>query len=222
MEADTWYNLPSTSWRPRKAGSITPTQPLKPENWEANGLQSWYKSADSRTRSINTQGQGRIDVPAPAESKPILFLPPCSIPALKGLMMPTHTGKSIFLLNLTTQMLTSYGTTVTDTSKNNVCQLSGHPLSQSSWYIHPSQITIYAHLYIVCMLSHVQLFVTLWTMAHQAPLFMGFSRQEYWSGLPFPSPGDLPNPGIELVCPVSPAFISRFFTTEPLGKPHLC
>ena len=46
-------------------------------------------------------------------------------------------------------------------------------------------------------LSHVQLFVTPWTIAHQAPPFMGFSRQEYWSGLPFPSPGDLPNPGIE-------------------------
>ena len=44
--------------------------------------------------------------------------------------------------------------------------------------------------------------MTPWTVAHQAPLFMGFSRQEYWSGLPFPSPGDLPDPGIE---PVSPA-----------------
>ena len=51
-------------------------------------------------------------------------------------------------------------------------------------------------------LSCVRLFATLWTVARQAPLFMGFSRQEYWSGLPFPSPGDLPNPGIE---PRSPA-----------------
>ena len=48
----------------------------------------------------------------------------------------------------------------------------------------------------------VQLFATPWTVAHQAPLSMEFSRQEYWSGLPFPSPGDLPNPGIE---PSSPA-----------------
>ena len=47
------------------------------------------------------------------------------------------------------------------------------------------------------VLSHDGLFVTLWTVAHQAPLSMGFSRQEYWSGLPFPTPGDLPNPGIE-------------------------
>ena len=46
-------------------------------------------------------------------------------------------------------------------------------------------------------LSRVRLFVTPWTVAHQAPLSMGFSRQEYWSRLPFPSPGDLPNPGIE-------------------------
>ena len=46
-------------------------------------------------------------------------------------------------------------------------------------------------------LSRVQLFVTPWTVAYQAPLSMGFSRQYYWSGLPFPSPGDLPDPGIE-------------------------
>ena len=52
--------------------------------------------------------------------------------------------------------------------------------------------------------------------AHQAPLFMGFPRQEYWSGLPFPSPGDLPDPGIE---PTSPNLAGVFFTTEPLGKP---
>ena len=48
------------------------------------------------------------------------------------------------------------------------------------------------------MLSHVQLFATPWTVAHQAPLSMAFSRQEYWSGLPFPSPEDLPDPGIKL------------------------
>ena len=69
------------------------------------------------------------------------------------------------------------------------------------------------------MLSSVQLFATPWTVAHQAPLSLGFSRQEYWSGLPFPPPGDLPDPGIELMSPVSPALAGRFFTTEPLGKP---
>ena len=51
-------------------------------------------------------------------------------------------------------------------------------------------------------LSRVRLFSTPWTVAHQAPPPMGFSRQEYWSGLPYPSPGDLPNPGIELRSPV--------------------
>ena len=65
------------------------------------------------------------------------------------------------------------------------------------------------------MLSHVQLFVTPWTVAHQAPLSLGFSRQEYWSGLPFPSPGDLPDPGIE---PGSLAMTGRFFTTAPPTK----
>ena len=50
-------------------------------------------------------------------------------------------------------------------------------------------------------LSHVQLFVTPWTVAYHVPLSMGFSRQEYWSGLPFPSSGDLPKPGIELGSP---------------------
>ena len=67
-----------------------------------------------------------------------------------------------------------------------------------------------------CLISCVQLFVTLWTIAYQVPLFMEFSRQEYWSGLPLPPPGDLPDPGIK---PVSPALAGRFFTTVPPGKP---
>ena len=58
-------------------------------------------------------------------------------------------------------------------------------------------------------------FVMPWTISHQAPLSMRFSRQEYWSGLPFPSAEDLPNPGIELM---SPELAGRFFTTEPPGK----
>ena len=54
-------------------------------------------------------------------------------------------------------------------------------------------------------LCHVRLFATPWTIAHQALLFMGFSRQEYWSELPYPPPGDLPDPGIELASLMSPA-----------------
>ena len=65
--------------------------------------------------------------------------------------------------------------------------------------------------YIVKSLSRVQLFVDPWTVAYQAPLSMGFSRQEYWSGLPFPSPGDLPDPGIE---PRSPALPADALTSE--------
>ena len=58
------------------------------------------------------------------------------------------------------------------------------------------------------------LFVTIWTIARQASLFIGFSRQEYWSGLPFPPPGDLPNPRIEPASLMSPALVGGFFTTR--------
>ena len=71
----------------------------------------------------------------------------------------------------------------------------------------------------MCRLSCVWLCATLWTVAHQAPLFTGFSRQEYWSGLPCPLPGDLPNPGIKPRSPSPPALAGGFFTTEPSGKP---
>ena len=66
-------------------------------------------------------------------------------------------------------------------------------------------------------LSRVQLFATPWTIAHQAPPSMEFSRQEYWSGLPFPSPGDLPHPGIE---PGSPTLQANTLPSEPPGKYH--
>ena len=67
----------------------------------------------------------------------------------------------------------------------------------------------------VKLLSRVLLFATPWTVAHQAPLSIGFSRQEHWSVLPFPSPGDLPDPGIE---PRSPALQADALTSEPPGK----
>ena len=70
----------------------------------------------------------------------------------------------------------------------------------------------------VCMLSHVQLFATPRTVPHQIPLFMGLSMQEYWSGLPFPPPGDLLKPEIE---PGSSALAGGFYTTGPLGNPTL-
>ena len=68
-------------------------------------------------------------------------------------------------------------------------------------------------------LSHVRLFVTPWTIAYQAPWSMGFSRQEYWSGLPFPSPGDLHNIGIEPMSPVSPVLQVVSVLLSHLGSP---
>ena len=73
------------------------------------------------------------------------------------------------------------------------------------------------YVVVVLLISHIQLFASPWTIAHQAPLFMGFPRQEYWSELPFPSPWDLPDPEIKPTCP---ALDGRFFTTEPPGKPN--
>ena len=76
----------------------------------------------------------------------------------------------------------------------------------------------------MCMLSLfscVQLCVTLWPVAHQALLSMGFSRQEYWSGLPRPSPGDLPNPGMEPMPHVSLALAGGFFTTNATREAHV-
>ena len=67
--------------------------------------------------------------------------------------------------------------------------------------MHLFHVLLYT-IYVQCVLIHFVFFVTPWTVAHQAPLSMGFSRQEYWSGLPCPSPGDLPNQGIK---PGSPA-----------------
>ena len=70
-------------------------------------------------------------------------------------------------------------------------------------------------MYEVKSLSRVRLFTTPWTVVYQASPSMGFSRQEYWSGLPFPSPGDLPDPGIE---PGSPALQADTLPSEPPGK----
>ena len=80
-----------------------------------------------------------------------------------------------------------------------------------------SSILKIAALMRVCGLSRVWLFVTLWTVALQAPPSVGFSRHEYWSGLPFPAPGHLPDSGIK---PESPVLGVRFFTTAPPRAPH--
>ena len=83
--------------------------------------------------------------------------------------------------------------------------------------------SIYSPHWLICMfvqlLSHIQLFATPWIVAHQDPLSMEFSRHERWSGLPFPTPGDLPDPETKPASLVSPALASGFFTTGPPG-PH--
>ena len=73
----------------------------------------------------------------------------------------------------------------------------------------------YTHYWYMSAFSVISDSETPWTVAHQAPLSMGFSRQEYWSGLPFPPPGNLPDPGNEPISPEFPALAGRFFTTEP-------
>ena len=75
-------------------------------------------------------------------------------------------------------------------------------------------VCVRARVHPLSRFSRVRLFATLWTAARQAPLSMGFSRQECWSGLPCPPPGDLPNPGIKPVSLSSPALAGGFFTTS--------
>ena len=71
-----------------------------------------------------------------------------------------------------------------------------------------------------CVLSRVQLFATPWTVVHQAPLLMEFSRQEYYNGVPFPTPGDLLEPGIESTSLESPSLTDRFFTISATWAVH--
>ena len=83
----------------------------------------------------------------------------------------------------------------------------------SNFYI----LKMLPYIALLLLFNHcVWLFATLWTLVHQAPLSMGFPRQEYWSRLPFPSPRDLSDPGVKLTFP---ALAGRFFTTEPPRKP---
>ena len=89
---------------------------------------------------------------------------------------------------------------------------------------YPSSCSSLANVQELCAwraqsLKHAWLFCDSMNCTCPVPLSMGFSRQEYWSGLPFPPPGDLPDPGIESTCPVSPTLVGGFFSTEPPEKP---
>ena len=97
-----------------------------------------------------------------------------------------------------------------------VCWLSTVWAGTALGFYWENQRTVLRKKIIVMSLSYVRPAVTPWTVAHQAPLSTGFLKQEYWSGLPLPSPGDLPYPGTE---PRSPALAGRFFTTEPQRRP---
>ena len=80
---------------------------------------------------------------------------------------------------------------------------------------------VYVCMHILaCMLCCVRIFVAPQTVAHKAPLSLGFPRQEYWSESPFPTPGDLPDPGIEPLSLTSPSLTGAFFTTEIPEKSH--
>jgi len=111
--------------------------------------------------------------------------------------------------------------TVQGTQRTQVQSLVRELRSHMLWCCHNWK---YIHIHILCVCactcSRVQLFVTPWTVAHQTPLSMGFSRQEHWSELPLPTAGHLPHPGIEPTSLASPAFASRFFTTSTTCEDH--
>ena len=98
--------------------------------------------------------------------------------------------------------------------------LASSPTNEQYDFIHLSTFHFLIHSSnTVCMCAHLlQLIATLWTVAYQASLSVGFSRQEYWSGLPFPTPGNLPNQGIERSSLALPSLAGGFFATEPSGN----
>ena len=88
-------------------------------------------------------------------------------------------------------------------------------------FIYLKSILPFVHFKVSCRLSHVWLFVTLWTVAHQSPLSKEFSRQEYWGGVPFPPSEDLLDPGIKPMSLASLALAGQFFTTITPGNPDI-
>ena len=94
--------------------------------------------------------------------------------------------------------------------RNKYCDNYEYFLIILLWYV----TYLCVHECVLSCFSHVWLFAMLWTLAHQAPLSMGFSRQEYWNGLPCPLPGDLPDPGIQSTSLTSSTLIGRFFITS--------
>ena len=100
------------------------------------------------------------------------------------------------------------------------CWAIVHGVAKSWTWLKRSSAALTSYPLSLCVFSHVWLFATPWIIACQDTLFMGLCRQEYWSGLPFPHPRDLPDPGIELTSPSFPAFPGRFITIQGT-IPHL-
>ena len=108
----------------------------------------------------------------------------------------------------------SYSTCDTDCAKLFICSLHDSSREWLSFLTPFYRRSMWGLECVWSRFSNVRLCVTLWSVSHQAPLCMGFRRQEYWSGLPFPTPGDFPDPGIKPACLTSPAFADWLFTTS--------
>ena len=139
-----------------------------------------------------------------------------SCPTLCNLMDCSPPGSSVHGISQARMLewvAISFSRGPSQTRESNLCLLHWQV---DSFLLSYQRSLIHTGLSSVQLLSRVRLFATPWTVARHAPLSMGFSRQECWSGLPFPSPGDLPNPGIE---PRSPALQADTLTSEPPGNP---
>ena len=123
-----------------------------------------------------------------------------------------------FFPGVVVQSLSCVRLFVTSWTAARQASLSHHLPTRIQLLLEPHRGLVYSPTCVLSRFSCAQLFATPWTLAHQVPLSMGFSRQESWNALPFPPPGDLPDPGIEPKSPASPAQAGRFFTSGPLGK----
>ena len=174
------------------------------------------------TEGLNTKGRGRLNVLSSFSSWDLL--PPCPRTLmLLVLWLHTWTGahtEAFLDLQPANGRLWDFLTSVITAWANSY--------SKSQSVNVPSSPFPFLHIHL-CLrravlrhFSHVWLFATLWTVAHQAPLSMGVSRQEYWTGLPCPPPGDLYHPGIELLSPVVPALQADSLPLSQWGSPYKC
>ena len=186
----------------------------------ASHLCSESSAVPASCGEATTEGPGASPVPA---RSPQGLCPECSSCVVKtscSCLFPPSTHRLLLRRSLLSEA-------VSDPSLDMETPSSAHLLSPLYFSLQPWSfqiqcacvcVCVCAHMY-VHTLSHVQLFVTPWTVARQAPLSMEFSRQKYWSGLLFPPTWDLLNPGIKPESLASPALAGSFLTTTPPGKP---